>query len=274
MLKRWSFLGLFAFALLLGACSQSPEPQTLPDSFPNEAFGLISPEGQAVIDAVVEGRLSTDLRPDAIALDSAEANLEPQACWRSTLRLGSRDASVKYLQTRLLAFGGTPASHIRNSGGADGVFGSGTDKAIRAFQSHFGIGVDGILGAQTWSQVGCSSLEGDRVWTKHTHGISMSHFLADRTSRLPSNADWSNDVCSNSPDTGLAFDFTNPCIRHDFGYRNYKKYSMFTENNRHVIDDIFLADMKAHCATRSIFLKPDCYTTAYAYYAAVRNFGG
>ena len=33
---------------------------------------------------------------------------------------------------------------------ADGVFGSGTDSAVRSFQSQHGLGVDGIVGPNTW----------------------------------------------------------------------------------------------------------------------------
>jgi peptidoglycan hydrolase-like protein with peptidoglycan-binding domain len=61
-----------------------------------------------------------------------------------TLRRGSTDSAVKTLQTRLqtLRF---------NPGRIDGVFGSGTDSAVRAFQRARGLGIDGIVGPQTWA---------------------------------------------------------------------------------------------------------------------------
>lgn len=51
---------------------------------------------------------------------------------------------VAELQKRLIFLGYT------NIGGADGVFGSKTDKAIRAFQNAHQLTVDGIVGSRTW----------------------------------------------------------------------------------------------------------------------------
>ena len=94
---------------------------------------------------------------------------------------------------------------------------------------------------------------------------------ADRDGRLNS----TNDGCS-APvvgSTGLSFDFTEACMRHDFGYRNYKELGLFDEMKDDV-DRQFLEDMKDHCATRSVFLRWRCYDWAYTFYAAVRAFGG
>ncbi|MBB6097510.1 hypothetical protein HNR42_000927 [Deinobacterium chartae] len=123
---------------------------------------------------------------------------------------------------------------------------------------------------------GLLSAQGVSVTTmKKVYASSMSTFLSYRSKRYGApSLDWSTDGCSKVPDSGPAFNFKNACYRHDFGYRNYKKYKIFTKANRKAIDDRFLADMKAHCATRSIFLKPSCYETAYIYYAGVRALGG
>ena len=37
--------------------------------------------------------------------------------------------------------------------GADGDFGSGTDAALRKFQTKYGLGTDGIAGAGTWGKL-------------------------------------------------------------------------------------------------------------------------
>ena len=61
-----------------------------------------------------------------------------------TLRRGSSGSAVKTLQARLQTLGFDP-------GPIDGIFGSGTDSAVRAFQRARGLGVDGIVGPQTWA---------------------------------------------------------------------------------------------------------------------------
>jgi peptidoglycan hydrolase-like protein with peptidoglycan-binding domain len=57
------------------------------------------------------------------------------------VRVGSRGADVTYLQGKL---------HIA----ADGDFGPQTDRAVRLFQQQHGLGVDGIVGPQTWAAIG------------------------------------------------------------------------------------------------------------------------
>jgi hypothetical protein len=87
--------------------------------------------------------------------------------------------------------------------------------------------------------------------------------------------DYSDDGCS-APvvgSTGLSFDFTEACERHDFGYRNYKRLGLFDEEKRRV-DRQFLDDMLDHCAGRSIFLRGQCRNWAYVFYGAVSGVGG
>lgn len=63
---------------------------------------------------------------------------------RATVRSGSRGADVTYLQQRLTALGYKP-------GTADGIFGSKTLAAVRAFQTDHKLAVDGIAGPKTWA---------------------------------------------------------------------------------------------------------------------------
>lgn len=107
---------------------------------------------------------------------------------------------------------------------------------------------------------------------KKVHKSSMSKFLKHRKAKY-CGFNYSTDGCSWSPDTGPAFDFRYSCWRHDFGYRNYKKFKIFTKKNKKVIDDKFLSDTKAHCSKRALPLKPLCYRNAYIYYGFVRKFG-
>jgi len=81
--------------------------------------------------------------------------------------------------------------------------------------------------------------------------------------------DWSSDGCSNSPDNPFGFNLVRACYRHDFGYRNYKLQSRFTEGNRLTIDNKFKSDMYEICDGNWA-----CNRFADVYYAAVRQFGG
>ena len=94
--------------------------------------------------------------------------------------------------------------------------------------------------------------------------------------------DWTTDWCS-APligNTGRSFNFTQSCRRHDFGYRNLPLIERRTgvdtwnHNSRLAVDRRFLADMRAHCASRSMFLRPTCYAWAQTFYGAVRIAGG
>jgi len=94
--------------------------------------------------------------------------------------------------------------------------------------------------------------------------------------------DWSTDFCS-APlvgNTGRSFDFTNPCRRHDFGYRNLQlidhRYGTryWNHSDRLRVDQQLLGDMYHHCHSRSLFLRPTCYAWANVFYTAVRIAGG
>ena len=60
-----------------------------------------------------------------------------------TLKKGARGNITKLLQEKLVSLG-------YNTNGVDGIFGSGTEKAIIFFQKNNGLVVDGIVGKNTW----------------------------------------------------------------------------------------------------------------------------
>ncbi|GAB3745175.1 hypothetical protein GCM10027598_81280 [Amycolatopsis oliviviridis] len=60
-----------------------------------------------------------------------------------TLRQGSSGAAVNRLQRALTAASGTTLA-------IDGTFGPNTEKAVRAYQTAHGLGVDGVVGQATW----------------------------------------------------------------------------------------------------------------------------
>ena len=63
-----------------------------------------------------------------------------------TLRKGARGNITKLLQEKLVSLG-------YNTNGVDGIFGSGTEKAVISFQKNNGLVTDGIVGKNTWSKL-------------------------------------------------------------------------------------------------------------------------
>lgn len=98
---------------------------------------------------------------------SADGMVGP-ATWGAlvpTLRQGATGSAVKALQVQLNA-------KRRLSLAVDGDFGAGTATAVRDFQTHAGIGVDGVVGPATWRNL---------VW----------HY---------DYPDWSANLCDQDPD--------------------------------------------------------------------------
>lgn len=62
---------------------------------------------------------------------------------RAAVRYGSSGNDVTYLQQQLNSKG-------YNAGSIDGIFGSKTETAVKAFQSDKKLSVDGIVGPKTW----------------------------------------------------------------------------------------------------------------------------
>ena len=66
---------------------------------------------------------------------------------------GSNGAVVTQIQTKLKSWG-------YYTGSVDGVYGSGTERAVRAFQQKNGLTVDGKVGDQTLAAMGLSAVSG------------------------------------------------------------------------------------------------------------------
>lgn len=64
------------------------------------------------------------------------------------LRRGMTGADVRTLQASLIAYG-----YSCGAAGADGDFGSGTETALKKFQTKYGLGADGIAGKGTWGKL-------------------------------------------------------------------------------------------------------------------------
>ncbi|WP_096436468.1 peptidoglycan-binding protein [Alteribacter populi] len=83
---------------------------------------------------------------DEVATPAPAKPKKPTPSSRATVRRGSRGADVRYVQQRLNTLG-------FNVGTADGIFGPKTEAGVKAFQKARGIGVDGIVGPQTYGEL-------------------------------------------------------------------------------------------------------------------------
>ena len=81
----------------------------------------------------------------AVARPAYPSTLEVEV---EKLSRGDRSGSVRPLQLLLIGSG-----MDCGKSGADGIFGAGTENAIKAFQRHHGLTVDGIVGRNTWDKL-------------------------------------------------------------------------------------------------------------------------
>src|SRR3712207_3555630 len=116
----------------------------------NGADGIF---GGATEKAVRDFQKSMGLEVDGIvgpgtlnALRLAAPGAYVSSCGSIVLKLNSRGEDVKNLQKSLIELGYTCGSY-----GADGVFGAGTETAVKQFQSEHRLNPDGIVGAETWT---------------------------------------------------------------------------------------------------------------------------
>jgi peptidoglycan hydrolase-like protein with peptidoglycan-binding domain len=89
---------------------------------------------------------------------------------RGTVRRGSKGDDVKALQKALGI-------------SADGIFGSGTEKAVKKYQKSHGLDADGIVGNKTWSSLGLSSTSSTSSKSSSGNPLSM---LAGMVGKSPS----------------------------------------------------------------------------------------
>jgi len=106
--------------------------------------GIFGPKTQ---DAVKSFQQGSNLTADGVVGPMTWKALpaDPQT---PRLARGSTGGAVSALQKGLLTFGG--ANSATDPGPIDGNFGPRTESAVRAYQTQQNIGVDGIVGDQTW----------------------------------------------------------------------------------------------------------------------------
>jgi len=95
------------------------------------------------------------------------------------LKIGSRGKEVKELQEFL---------NIGN----DGIFGKGTEKAVKSWQSKNGLTADGIVGPATWDVMGLATTDAsEKVYTTDNGLVINRHFLpVGEYKQGPINAEW------------------------------------------------------------------------------------
>lgn len=91
---------------------------------------------------------------------------------RPVLRKGNRGDAVKLMQQMLISKGYDLGVY-----GADGIFGSGTEKAVKQFQRDWGLEIDGICGKQTWGMLESST-------TTKLFTVTISHLTEARAKKL------------------------------------------------------------------------------------------
>lgn len=85
----------------------------------------------------------------------------------ASYKKGSSGAVVTQIQTKLKSWG-------YYTGTVDGIYGSGTERAVRAFQQKNGLTVDGKAGAQTLAAMGLSAGGGNSSNSGGSGGASSS----------------------------------------------------------------------------------------------------
>ena len=108
--------------------------------------------------------------------------------------------------------------------------------------------------------------------------IDFTTFTREKFSlkRAYPHLDWTTDGCS-APvvgNEGRSFNFTQACVRHDFGYRNFKRLGQFNELVRAKLDEQFHDDLGSSCATQVRTRKIRCLMWAETFFVVVRATGG
>jgi hypothetical protein len=80
------------------------------------------------------------------------------------LKKGSRGSDVKILQEFLNI-------------GADGIFGSGTEAAVKAWQSDNRLTPDGIVGLKTWDAMGLATTDNSEQFTNINNGLRIERYF-------------------------------------------------------------------------------------------------
>ncbi|WP_327164047.1 penicillin-insensitive murein endopeptidase [Streptomyces zaomyceticus] len=183
---RWAVLLAAVLSLLVGLGAPA---QALPGAFvPTQSKGnrgsdvaalqyLLNAQGaQLTADGAFGSGTDTAVRSFQSAKGLGADGIVGPNTWKAltpTVREGSRGEAVKAVQYLLNAKRGAGLS-------VDGAFGAGTASAVRTFQSHAGLGADGVVGPDTWTNL---------LW-HHEYADYNSGTLCNQSPDGNSSADW------------------------------------------------------------------------------------
>ena len=87
-----------------------------------------------------------DIAVDGIVGDITWLNIDEADTSNPTIKKGSTGNPVRRAQKRLTLGG-------YDTGGVDGIFGAGTESAVKRLQKDQGLSRDGIVGPKTWDKI-------------------------------------------------------------------------------------------------------------------------
>jgi peptidoglycan hydrolase-like protein with peptidoglycan-binding domain len=102
------------------------------------ADGVVGPATWAALEAAPSGGSGVPVSPSTTPSTGST---------RPTVKRGATGEHVTYLQQRLVALDYRQVL-------VDGIFGPGTESAVRSFQRVRGLTIDGDVGPMTWSALG------------------------------------------------------------------------------------------------------------------------
>lgn len=104
--------------------------------------------GNETYNALLKFQSDNGLTADGMAGKGTLDKLYASTSSKPLLQLGSTGTYVVELQTKLINLG-----YSCGDGGADGIFGDDTYRAVRMFQQNNGLSVDGKVGNNTWAKL-------------------------------------------------------------------------------------------------------------------------
>ena len=110
---------------------------------PGAVDGHFGPRTESAVKAFQKAQ---GLAVDGIVGDITWLNIDEADMSDPTIRRGSTGNPVRRAQKRLTLGG-------YDTGGVDGVFGAGTEAAVRRFQGDSRLTVDGVVGPRTWDAI-------------------------------------------------------------------------------------------------------------------------